>query len=392
MINSNITVRKMKAFFILSVIFAGLLCQDAQAQTVRDELGKHLSYSHGAVVSPISKNGDPLAYYDIDPKSPTGVTPKSRHKSLVKAIQKRGKVRCGTNLQTKVYAYKEDNGWYGIDADFCKAFALATLGSADKIEMINIEQPEIVTALNSGRIDVMLSGSSMTARLEMYSGLERAGILYYEPQQLMFYDADGSKDSDFVNKKVCVLQDSSYFNNFDVFNLENNLKSNYLKLPSLRLLREALMLKRCDIATGGATFLNGMKEAVLSEHMTIFGEAIAYMPVYALVKRDNADFVQSVRWIINALQLAEQYGIEAKNIKFFEAHNNPEIRNMMGDDYDMWLRLGLLANWLKDAIPLLGNYGEIYERNLGEDSDYQIPRGAGRLAKDGGAISPVTFM
>lgn len=382
----------MKAFFILSVFIAVLFCQNAQAQAVRNELGKHLSYSRGAVVSPISKSGDPLAYFDIDPKSPTGVTPKSRHKALVKVIQKRGRVRCGTNLQTKSFAYKDDDGWHGIDADFCKAFALATLGDANKIEMINIEQPEIVTALNSGRIDVMLSGSAVSAKQEMYSGLERAGILYYEPQQIMFYDADGSKDSDFVNKKVCVLQDSGLFNNFDTFNLENNLKSNYLKLPSLRMLREALMLKRCDIATAGSVFLHGMKDAVLSEHMNLFDEPIAYMPVYALVKRDNADFVQAVRWIINALQLAEHYGIETKNIKFFEAHNNPEIRNLMGDDYDMWLRLGLLANWLKDAIPLLGNYGEIYERNLGEDSDYEIPRGAGRLAKDGGAISPVPFM
>lgn len=385
-------VIKMKVFFVLSVIFFGLIGHDAQAQAVKAELGKHLSYSHGAVVSPISNSGDPLAYFDIDPASPTGVSPKLRYKSKVKVIQKRGKVRCGTNLQTKSFAYKENDEWHGIDADYCKAFALAVLGDAKKIEMINIEQPEIVTALNSGRIDVMLSGSAASARMEMYSGLERAGILYYEPQMLMLYDADGSKDEDFINKKICVLDNSSLFYNFDKFNLENNLKSEYLRLPSFRMLREAFSLKRCDIVTGGAVFLNGIKEAVRSEHMTIFPEPIAIVPVYALVKREDFDFAQSVKWVINALQLAEHYDINTKNIKFFRAHNNKEIRNLMGDDYDMWLRLGLLANWLDDAITLIGNYGTIYERNLGEDSDYQIPRQAGKLVKDGGAISPLPFM
>ena len=99
-----------------------------------------------------------------------------------------------------------------------------------------------------------------------------------------------------------------------------------------------------------------------------------------------------MKWILNALLLAEQYGINAQNINFFVSHNNPEIRNLMGDNPELWQNLGLRSIWVTDAIKLLGNYGEIYDRNIGVDSEYKIDRNQGKLIKDGGIIYPLPFL
>ena len=146
------------------------------------------------------------------------------------------------------------------------------------------------------------------------------------------------------------------------------------------------------MVTAGALFLGGLKQSMLKSNTKIFPDQIAITPVYALVRSHNKDFRLAVKWILNALFLAEQYGMNAQNLNFFVSHNNQEIRNLMGDDPKLWQSLGLRSFWLNDAIKLLGNYGEIYDRNIGADSDYKIDRAQGKLVKDGGIVYPLPFM
>ena len=144
--------------------------------------------------------------------------------------------------------------------------------------------------------------------------------------------------------------------------------------------------------TAGALFLGGMKQSMKISKAKIYSDQIAITPVYALVRSHNKEFAMAVKWIINALMLAEQYGINAQNLTFFASHNNPEIRNLMGDDPKLWQSLGLRSFWVNDAVRLLGNYGDIYDRNIGADSDYKIERRQGKLVKDGGIVYPLPFM
>ena len=103
--------------------------------------------------------------------------------------------------------------------------------------------------------------------------------------------------------------------------------------------REAFLLKRCQMVTAGALFLSGMKQSMLKSETKIYPDHIAITPVYALVRSNNEEFRVAVKWVLNALLLAEQYGINAQNINFFVSHNNPEIRNLMGDNPELWQNL-----------------------------------------------------
>ena len=370
----------MKVFFSLLVILFGFIGTDAQAQRVLS----------GAVVSPVVQPVVQERSVKIEKVEP--IQYEAAGISTLRRIKQRDKVRCGTNLQLKCYAYREDEIWYGIDADFCKAIALAVVGDADRIEMVNVEDNDVSRALQSGRIDVMLSGATVNAGAEIKRGIMPVGVLYYEPQMLMMSDRDGKEDDDFINKKICVAEGSDYFRNYEMFNLEHDLRSKYLKFPSTKAVREGFLLKRCDMATAGAVYLNGMKQAMAKSNFKIFPEPIAAAPVMAAVARGNDGFGLAVKWVINGLQLAEQYGMNAKNLSFFRAHNNPEIRNLMGDNSALWEALGLYPKWLDQAVALVGNYGAIFERNVGAESDYKIKRGQGKLLKDGGVIYPEPFL
>ncbi|MBQ7633503.1 MAG: transporter substrate-binding domain-containing protein [Alphaproteobacteria bacterium] len=371
----------MKVFFSLLSILAGFVATDANAQKILS--GAEVRPVVQPVVQP--KNSAPEYAENITRPETNGI-------STLRRIKQRDKVRCGSNLQLKSYAYREDETWHGIDADFCKAIALAVVGDADHIEMVNVEGDEVAYALKNGKIDIMLSGGTATAKTEILHKLMPVGVLYYEPQMLLMSEHEGKDNEDFIGKKICVTDDSDYFRNYELFNSEHNLESKYLKFPSMKATREGFLLKRCDMATGGAVYLNGMKQAMAKTKFKIFPEPISVAPVMATVARGNNDFGLTVKWVINGLQLAEQYGMTAKNLNFFRGHNNPEIRNLMGDNSKLWVSLGAFPKWLDQAIAIVGNYGEIFERNVGMESDYKIKRKQGKLIKDGGVVYPQPFL
>ncbi|MBQ9270787.1 MAG: transporter substrate-binding domain-containing protein [Alphaproteobacteria bacterium] len=402
----------MKVFFILSVVFSVMLPQVAGAQTeqrgIRNGSVQVLpvvapkEIDEGSALDkdmPEDRNADLISRKFYNPDVIDTYAERQRFyaasydpKNYVDRIKKRGRVRCGTNTQLKCYAYVAEREWNGIDADFCRAIALAVLGDSNKIDMRHIEDSEISKALQSGKVDVMLSGVPYAAKYDIQSKLIPSGLLYFDPQQLIIADSKGEKAEDFENKKICVAENSDYQRNFEAFNAKFNLQAKYIKFPTMRKAREAFLLKRCELMTAGAAYLNGMKQALTKSYITIIPEHIATTPVYALVHRDHLDFAVAVKWIINALQLAEQYDINAKNVEFFRGHNSTEIRNLMGDNPELWQALHLEPKWLDDAVQIVGHYGQIYERNLGKDSDYKIKRQEGKLLKNGGAVTPDPFM
>jgi len=170
------------------------------------------------------------------------------------------------------------------------------------------------------------------------------------------------------------------------------LQLDELTFPDMSRVKEAFLLKRCPLVTGGALFLNGIKQTMFRSTSIVFPDQLAMSPVYALVEYGNDEMKMAVKWSLNALLLAEQYGITSANLKFFSGHNNKEIRNLLGDAPELWQAIGLRPRWVNDAIALLGNYGEIYERNLGSESAYKIKRRQGKLVKDGGVMYPLPFM
>lgn len=306
-------------------------------------------------------------------------------------IRSRGKLVCGTDTSLKSYARREDGVWRGIDADICKAVALAVLGDAEKIEMVNINAASVNNALSNGLIDIMLGGVPFRASQEIYGSADTAALIYYDTQLLMTDNAD-LKPADYQGKKICVASGSDYYRNFQEYASKHGLDVTYLTFDGMDKVKEAFMLKRCQMVTAGALFLSGVKQNMLRSNNKIYSDTISVTPVYAMTAARNSDLREAVRWVVNALVLAEQYGITAQNLGFFAAHNDPEIRNLMGDNPELWQKLGLKPLWLNEAVRTIGNYGEMYERDMGADSDYKLDRGANKLLRDGGLITPLPFI
>ena len=109
-------------------------------------------------------------------------------------------------------------------------------------------------------------------------------------------------------------------------------------------------------------------------------------------KYDNYDLQIALKWIFNALFLAEQYNIKPKNLSFFATNDIPELRNLLGDSPQMWQGLGLQPAWVREIIGTLGNYSDIYERNIGSESPYKLPRDKEKLMRDGGTVLPLSFI
>ena len=384
----------MKVLLTISTLFCITLSSSAFAQSSPyiDAAPRPVSNVRIMPVAP-DNTLQPRGYRFGEAPAPVAQGAPARHYSggYLDHIRSQGRLRCGTNTNLKSFARLEDGTWYGIDADICKAIALAILGDSEKIEMVNVEAKDVSKDLANGRIDVMLSGVPFNALQEIQGGVENAGLLYYDQQLLMVSDEEQSPEY-YRGKKICLATGSDYYRNFEEYNMKHNLDVSYLTFKNMSEVKEAFLLHRCQMITAGALFLGGMKQSMKINKAKIYSDQIAITPVYALVRSHNSELRLAVKWILNALFLAEQYGINAQNLNFFTSHNNPEIRNLMGDDPKLWQSLGLRSFWVNDAVRLLGNYGDIYDRNIGVDSEYKIERRQGKLIKDGGIIYPLPFM
>ncbi|MCQ2734979.1 MAG: transporter substrate-binding domain-containing protein [Alphaproteobacteria bacterium] len=310
----------------------------------------------------------------------------------LQAIMRRGKIRCGSNLRVKSYAHLDDGVWSGIDADFCRVFALAILGDNKKFEMVDVKPSDAAKALDSGKIDVMLSGASYSAAMETSHKALSAGLLYYDHQVLLTTNEIGEKNEDLRGKKICISTDTDYYKNFEDYNMQYALDVKYLTFANLDKAKEAFLLKRCDMMTASGLMLNGILLDLPKTKAKIVKTHIALHPIYAFVQKNNNELRLAIKWVLNALLLAEQYGITAQNLIFFATNDNPEVRNLLGDNPQLWQNLGLRPTWVREVISLVGNYADIYDKNVGKDSDYNLERREGRLVKNGGTIYPVPFM
>ncbi len=362
----------MKTFFVFGALLAGLGVLTAEAQPM-PQLNEPVYYQQ------------PIVHHPLAPEM-------QQQRSPIEQMVWNNKVRCGSDMSVKSYAYKEDGVWHGIDADLCRVIAQALLGDNKKIQMVNVSQKNMSRALDENRIDVMLSGGAYSAKTETSRQALSAGFLYYDHQMLMVHKNDSENLKDYKGKKICISTDSDYFKNFDDYNFANDLGIRYLTFNTLKEAKEAFLLNRCQMLTASGLVLNGIIEERINSNAKVLPQQIALHPVYAYVQRDNNELRLALKWIFNALFLAEQYDINAQNLSFFASNDNPEIRNLLGDDTQLWTDLKAKPQWVREVISLLGSYKDIYDKNLGADSGYHLDRKEGRLVKDGGTIYPLPFI
>ena len=312
-------------------------------------------------------------------------------------IQTRGGGRCGTDLSAKTHPFKDTDGyWRGIDADLCRTLAAAVLGDKERIEMVNVTTNMVSKYLTNNKIDVMLGGAPYSAGMEISSQATPIDVIYYDKQMFLARNADkaGSME-DYREQKVCVVNNSEDQYNLEEYNARYNLDLKPLPFASSQRAKEAFLLNRCTLLTGNALYLtNTLKSAgIKDENTMVLPEVISVKPVYAFASKNNNALRISAKWILNALKLAEDIGINSSNIDIFIGVEDTSTKNLLGVNDALWNRFKVRdPQWVRKALKEIGNYGEIYEKNLGRESEFKLEREQNRLLKDGGLIIPQPFL
>lgn len=314
----------------------------------------------------------------------------------LRAIISRGEIRCGTDLDSKAYAYKDEyNEWQGVDANLCRVLSIAIFGNSKHIKMVNVQPTQISKALDSGKIDVMFGNTSLSATSEIKENVNAAELLYYDKQMLYTEPLENATSMEaYKGMSVCALNKSEDIANLREYNRKYNLGLRIMSFRNLTEARQAFYLKRCKMISAGEIYLRALHKMIVSSSLKpeVLPEVIAYRPVYAYVSNDNARLRIIVKWIFNALKLAEQQGITSKNADIFIGVSDTSTRNLLGKDTQLWSAFGLKSDWVKQAVKELGNYGEFYEKNLGAESEYNIEREKNNLINNGGLINPSPFI
>ena len=311
-------------------------------------------------------------------------------------IGSRGLIRCGTDLSTRSYAKDEEKVWRGIDADLCRVFSMAIFGNSGSFEMIDVQANEISKALSSNKIDIMFGNNAMNASYEINSKANAVDIIYYDKQVFLAkpLEEEATSMAAYKGSNVCAVKNSEDLNNIYEYNRKFETEFKPLSFINAAKAKEAFFLNRCPLLTANEIYLKGLAQSVVTKDksMEILPEIVAYRPIYAYVNKENITLRIVSKWILNALLLAEAQNITSKNVDVFIGLTDNSTRNLLGAEKKLWLDFGLKPDWVQKAVRELGNYGEIYERNLGKDSDNKIERDKNNLIENGGLMKYQPFI
>ena len=305
------------------------------------------------------------------------------------AIKQRGQLVCGVNPGLPGFAAADSQGnWTGLDVDVCKALAATVLNDAAKIKWVPLNASQRFAALQSGEVDILSRNTTWTLTRDASLGLEFTGVTYYDGQGFM-----APKTTQITSAKqlkgatVCVQSGTTTEKNLNDYSKSAGLNVKPVVFETQEQANKAYFAGRCQAYTTDASGLASIrnKEAGNPEDHVILPELISKEPLGPSVRRGDDEFFTIAKWVVFALIEAEEYGITQANVdQMVKESKDPVVQRILGTSEDMGKLLGLDKEWAYRAIKAVGNYGEIYERNVGPKSPLKLPRGANNLWSKGG--------
>ena len=302
-------------------------------------------------------------------------------------VKAKGFIQCGSNTSLIGFGFPDDqNNWTGLDVDFCRALAAAIFNDPTKVKFTPLSAKERFTALQSGEIDVLSRNTTWTMSRDTSLGLKFVGVMYYDGQGFL------------VKKSLCVdsalkLNGASVCTQTGTtteLNLADYFKANNMTYQVVAFEKEEEVLKayqdgRCDVYTTDQSgiYAQRLKLANPDDHV-VLPEIISKEPLGPLVRQGDDAWFNVVKWTYYALLNAEELGITSKNIEEMKNSANPEVARFVGKEGDFGTGIGLTNEWAAQIVKHVGNYGEIFERNLGGGSQLKIARGKNALWSKGG--------
>lgn len=305
----------------------------------------------------------------------------------LRTVKERGTLNCGVGQGLLGFSSQDDkNEWAGLDVDICRAVAAAVVGDPAKVTFMPLDAASRFEALQSGKIDVLSRNSTWTMSRETSLGLMFAGVAYYDGQGFLVRRESGVDTAlQLGGKTVCTQTGTtSELNLADYFRV-NEMPLNILQLGTAEESRNAYEARKCDVLTSDVSqlYAERLKLAAPDSHI-ILPEVISKEPLGPVVRQGDDQWFNLVKWTLYALINAEELGVKSTSLDDALKSSVPNIRRLVGTEGGFGQQLGLANDWAVRAIRATGNYGEIYERNVGTQSRLGIPRGLNALWTNGG--------
>jgi general L-amino acid transport system substrate-binding protein len=306
----------------------------------------------------------------------------ARESATVRAVRSRGRVNCGVNHSLPGFAYPDNRGeWRGFEVDLCRAVAAAVLGDRNLVQFVPLSPTERFAALQAGEIDVLIRNTSHTFSRDTDLGLDFAAIYYFDGQGFLVPRSLGLRSAaELAGARICIITGSTTELNLADFFRSRGLAFEPVVVDRVEQARASYARQACDAVTDDISGLASTRSVLDNPQAhVILPDVISKEPMGAVVRQGDDGWEGVVRWTIHAMILAEELGITSKNVEQMRSSANPEIRRLLGVEGGFGRMMGVPDDWAYQLVRQVGNYGEVFETNLGARSPLRLQRGLNAL-------------
>ncbi|HEY4472236.1 MAG TPA: amino acid ABC transporter substrate-binding protein [Stellaceae bacterium] len=305
-------------------------------------------------------------------------------------VKQAGALSCGVPTGVPGFAQPDTQGKYsGFDVDICRAISAAVFGDADKVKYVPLTAQQRFTALQSGEVDILSNNTTWTLLRDTTLGLNFGPVVFYDGQGFMVPKKLNVKTAKELNgATICVQPGTTTELNLADYFRGNKMEFKPVVIEKIDEVYAAFFSGRCDVMTGDASALAAQRigRAPNPEDYVVLTERISKEPLAPVVRHGDEEWHDIVGWVVYALMEAEEKGITQKNVDEMAKSEAPDIKRMLGATPGMGKALNLDEKWAYNAVKLVGNYGELFDKHLGLGSPLKLERGYNNLWSKGGLI------
>ncbi len=318
-----------------------------------------------------------------------GLTATAASSATLDDVKSKGFIQCGVSQGLPGFSNPDDKGnWTGLDVDFCRSMAAAIFGDATKVKYTPLSAKERFTALQSGEVDVLPRNTTWTMSRDTALGLNFAGVNYYDGQGFMVRKELGvSSALELSGASVCTNTGTTTELNVADYFRANNMPYEIVAFEKADEVVQAYDAGRCDVYTTDASGLYAQRLKLTNpdDHM-VLPEIISKEPLGPVVRQGDDQWFNIAKWVGFAQINAEELGVTSANVDEMKGSDNPAIKRLLGVEGAFGEAIGLGNDWAYNVIKSVGNYGEMFEANVGPDTPLGISRGLNALWSSGGIM------
>ncbi|MBD2425519.1 amino acid ABC transporter substrate-binding protein [Phormidium sp. FACHB-1136] len=314
--------------------------------------------------------------------------------SRLEVVKQRGQLICGVDGGIPGFSFVDETGTYtGLDVDVCKAVAAAVLGDAEKVEYRRLDSTERFTALAGGEVDMLSRNTTWTISRDTSVGLEFAPTTFFDGQGMMVRTDSGIESlEDFAGKAICVETGTTTELNLTDQMRQLDIDFEPVVFQDADAAYAAYNEGRCEGMTSDKSQLIGRRSTLPTPEDHILLEVtMSKEPLGPVTVNNDSAWYDVVKWVTFGLMQAEEFGITSENIGTFAGTDNPDIARFLGQEGTLGTDMGLPNDFMVQVVTQVGNYGEIFDRNLGADSQFELERGQNALWTEGGLMYAPPF-